>query len=440
MMNKLFDSYLTRKYMPTAIMFFLVSGGSHLIYAKLSGVANSSGGNIFFQIVSLSIYGLATYRLLTKHKQIIPFILKSGLPLFLLIALCQASSLWSVDPSTSFRRASALSLTYIYCIYLVARFNLNELIHIVWLVCLLTAIFGLVAIAIPGWGIDHENHTYTTAVRGLAGHKNDFGRYMALGLLISFHLFYFSRISKNILLIFCILFFFLLVLSQSSTSLAVVITIISATPLIRFYVTGQFKNNGKRITPILQRLFFLVFFISIFSWTAMLILIEVIELLGKDLTLTGRTTLWEYALDIGQKHPWLGTGYRTFWTENISDTFFFYHIYWAPNDAIGNGHNGLLDVYLELGYLGIIVFFIFLFSFMKTCLLNLCRKINYPKQHIFVFSILNFYLIYSITEQMTLKQSEFLWMIIMILYMAALKNIYLSINFFQQKKIKLPQE
>jgi len=35
--------------------------------------------------------------------------------------------------------------------------------------------------------------------------------------------------------------------------------------------------------------------------------------LGRDVTLTGRTSIWAVVLDKISKHPWLGYGYKGFW-------------------------------------------------------------------------------------------------------------------------------
>lgn len=74
---------------------------------------------------------------------------------------------------------------------------------------------------------------------------------------------------------------------------------------------------------------------------------SIIHLFGRNSTLTGRTDLWK-ALIAMDTHPWLGTGFESFWMGSRLD-----HL-WAlfpfqPNEA----HNGYLEVYLNLGWVGV---------------------------------------------------------------------------------------
>ena len=415
-MSFIINKYKQKKYFVDAFLFFLVSGGALLVYSKLWGVSDRSGGNLLFQLVSLSIYGWAFINLITIYKYKCLNILHQTYPLLILICACLISTTWSVEPMTTFRRSIALFLTYIFCIYLVSRYELDELLYITFLVCSLIAIFGLIAVAIPGWGINTDSKTYSTAIRGLSGHKNDFGRYVAIGLLACFYLFYCRSISKKLLRLFFALLFILLILSQSKTPFAVVMVVILFIPLSRLYVIGKFNLRTKSVLPILFRVLIFAFTIPICLIFLTYMVGSILEFLGKDLTLTGRTFIWQWALDFAEQKKWLGAGYRTFWVDSWGT-----YTFWETDITIGNGHNGFIDVYLESGYLGLMIYIFFIFSFLNRCMLNPHILINYTVERTFAFSLILFYLVYSITEQVTLEQSELLWMLIMIFYMAMSK-------------------
>ena len=83
---------------------------------------------------------------------------------------------------------------------------------------------------------------------------------------------------------------------------------------------------------------------------------EILLLLGKDPTLTGRTGIWKLVIASAVKRPILGFGYRAFWTGLQGESA---HLAltegWSPTGA----HNGFLDVWLNLGLVGLgIVFFL----------------------------------------------------------------------------------
>lgn len=67
---------------------------------------------------------------------------------------------------------------------------------------------------------------------------------------------------------------------------------------------------------------------------------------GRDPTLTDRTLIWEAVLS-QHTNPFLGTGYETFWLGPRLDRV------WAIAGHVNEAHNGYLEVYLNLGYIGL---------------------------------------------------------------------------------------
>lgn len=78
--------------------------------------------------------------------------------------------------------------------------------------------------------------------------------------------------------------------------------------------------------------------------------------LQRDETLTGRTELWQRVLEL-TTNPVLGTGFESFWLgERLEYLWSLY--WWRPNQA----HNGYLELYANLGLVGLALFLVFLFS------------------------------------------------------------------------------
>ena len=73
----------------------------------------------------------------------------------------------------------------------------------------------------------------------------------------------------------------------------------------------------------------------------------VVEGLGRDMTLTGRTDLWKELLH-ANINPLLGAGFYTFWLTDVANAI-CENYYWHPNQA----HNGYLDTYLNGGLIGL---------------------------------------------------------------------------------------
>jgi len=74
---------------------------------------------------------------------------------------------------------------------------------------------------------------------------------------------------------------------------------------------------------------------------------DLVETMGRDSTLTGRTGLWSDLLRMNQQ-PLVGTGFESFWLgKRLEELWEIY--WWRPNES----HNGYLEVFLNLGWMGV---------------------------------------------------------------------------------------
>jgi O-antigen ligase len=76
---------------------------------------------------------------------------------------------------------------------------------------------------------------------------------------------------------------------------------------------------------------------------------DVVEAMGRDTTLTGRTVLWDEVLRM-VVDPLFGAGFDSFWLGPRLESFWRLY-WWHPNQA----HNGYLEVFLNLGALGVVL-------------------------------------------------------------------------------------
>jgi exopolysaccharide production protein ExoQ len=115
-----------------------------------------------------------------------------------------------------------------------------------------------------------------------------------------------------------------------------------------------------------------------------------VEALGKDPTLTGRTDIWSLVLGL-HTNPLIGTGFENFWLgtrlEKMRTAL--------PNFPINEAHNGYIEVYLNLGWAGICFIALLLVTGYKRIISGIRR--NPEKASLF----LGFFLctlFYSFTE------------------------------------------
>jgi len=144
---------------------------------------------------------------------------------------------------------------------------------------------------------------------------------------------------------FVILGLILWLLFQSQSMTSMLVLLIGMGLLFFFHVLGE--RTLRVVDYVMLTIVFFaaldVFFESEISGT-------IFEMLGRDRTLTGRTQIWELVVGL-VPNPLIGTGYESFWLgERLTK---IWEIYWHhPNQA----HNGYLEIYLNLGWIGLALF------------------------------------------------------------------------------------
>ena len=106
-------------------------------------------------------------------------------------------------------------------------------------------------------------------------------------------------------------------------------------------------------------------------------------------SLSGRDEIWRIVLS-QQANPLLGTGYESFWLGPRLQRI------WARGmGAITESHNGYLEAYLNLGYVGLLL----LLSFVVAAYRNICKRLK-PFSSIgsLTFAIWTVFLIHNCTE------------------------------------------
>lgn len=80
---------------------------------------------------------------------------------------------------------------------------------------------------------------------------------------------------------------------------------------------------------------------------------QMVTVVGRNATLTGRTDIWHWVLTL-VRNPLLGTGYESFFMGPRLKAF------WQLDNgafaSLQEAHNGYLEVYLNLGWVGVVIF------------------------------------------------------------------------------------
>jgi exopolysaccharide production protein ExoQ len=214
---------------------------------------------------------------------------------------------------------------------------------------------------------DNDGNLYSV---GVTTNKNSLGLILfviTLGVLWNFRWLLVNRnepnrrrrmVAEGTLLLFA---FVLLYMTHSSTSLACFLVgcALMLAPHLRL-----FKRRPSRAYILGPAVLILGGLAIFFNVTG-----DVAGALGRDSTFTGRTDIWT-SLIPAVTSPMIGTGFDSFWNSSNVQVFQrnleglgFYH-----PERLNEAHNGYIEVYLNLGWIGVcLVLFILIAGYWLAC-------------------------------------------------------------------------
>jgi O-antigen ligase len=347
---------------------------------------------------ALAVYAVAFVILARRPGQALDTI-KSNPLLVAVFALPVLSIAWSVDPGTTFRRAAALVMTGVFCIYIAQRLSPEEFLRRLLLALFVGgALSILYTIADPQQAIEHSMIN-TGSWKGVYGHKAILGRIAAIAVTVSVYVRPRYRWEWPIRWATIAIFLFLSIESQSRASWLMMMGGFAFMFLIAILRNKRLSSGIKLTIVITLGLSVLAAVVLLFNF----ILTE----LGRDDTFSGRTTLWTGAIAVAKaSHPILGAGYRAFWTDAGAGGVREYVLDWARLPA--HGHNGYLDVWLDLGVPGVLLFAVFVFVTITRLASRVLREPGEPAWA--AFSIFFFvFLLNNFSVTVAFKHTDIAW-------------------------------
>ncbi len=280
---------------------------------------------------------------------------------YILMVLC--SAVWSLHPDLSIRRGCAYVLTIGVAAYITVRFKERALLVLArsfafCAVCSLLFVLLFPEIGIMSGGELEGNW------RGIYPHKNVLGFVMAVAVFTQMYIITTTPKNKVSAYLWAGFYLFLIVVSDCKTAL--ILSIIYTFVALNYTIWK--KNRLVGYNTFLSTLIFL----SLLSLGFFLDPEVFLDLIGKDATLTGRTEVWGPVMELIGHSPLLGWGYRAMWVPTDPATI------WVDAKAgdwgVPSAHNAILEVALELGFLGLgslaLVIFVAFWRGIRCCKLG----------------------------------------------------------------------
>ena len=298
-------------------------------------------GNLKMVAVQLLLMLFGVLRIIGRLDSVINAV-KLEITVFLFSGLALASLFWSADIGETIRQAVVLSSIAFYGLYLVLRFDLAQIVRMLGVTFLINGIASVVfALAFPVYGL-----MPTGEWAGVFTQKNGLGLAAALGMPV---LIAAGRSTPRWRLVFyagAICHAGLLFFSESKTMYVAGFGSMCLMIVYKFF-RGRKTLRGAVMSSLGGSSVFAIAFA-----TANIGLLA--RWLDKDVSLTGRVPLWEDLIPILLERPLFGHGFKAVFGGYFSPI----HEVWVLNSwEPQHSHNALFNIGLELGLIGVVIFF-----------------------------------------------------------------------------------
>jgi exopolysaccharide production protein ExoQ len=347
-----------------------------LLYFALAGVSpfvndptamrvvqtSSAGGALVERLSKLFIAVACMIFVLQRHQSVRRMSMQMKLiTSFPLLALLLYPV--SQQPTRTISSGALLLSGVLLLYYIMSRYRVDQVLELLFVLGTLTIVASIVfALALPQYGLDQMGG-HAEAWKGIFSAKNYLGNMALFFLTVAVS--YrgrtpFLRSVRIAQILFC-----LAAIAFSRAATAYLLTAIYIVLFVMMRTLRGFRKKDYFVVCLLLLVVLSAFTAMVLVWPDTLI-----SLLGKDITLTGRTGIWIAVTESIAKRPLLGYGYQAFWLGLEGES---YRVILAVSWVLAQAQNGFLDVMLEMGLLGLtIVLLVFGFAFRDAivCLLR----------------------------------------------------------------------
>lgn len=331
-----------------------------------AGTVTCTGyGSTYARGEQVLIYGLACLLVAPVLPQIVKRVFDRNNRLLMLLPLLGVLSIaWSQDPLKSFVNIVPMLILTSFALYLAIRFSPERLIQFFLFIGVLALLssFALVAF-FPRAGIAQFDGK--GAWQGLFVHKNQCAIVMTYLLVPAFCVQVRSTLQRIGQLSYILAVLSLIAMTQSRTGWLLV-------PCVLAFIGAMKLSN---LVAFKEKIIFMIFG---FTVSSVLILIgvmhfaEVSLLLGKSATMTGRTDIWRLIWPVLGKRPFFGFGYRAFWLGLRGESAGLELA--SGYTGLANAENAILQMWLELGGIGVLIMLAGIFAGCKDAFKCIMRR------------------------------------------------------------------
>ena len=313
---------------------------------SLAGLNSShQGGVLGYVIIPGVAYGIVAALLVMNGRAVMAMARGSKL-VGAIALLALASAAWSQNPMRSAEFGFFYLLNTLFAFFLVAWFRPDQLRSLAIMTgCALAAINLVMVSLFPRYGVVHLLRDYGSW-NGIFIDRTSCAKCLVflLSAAVSFTEPRFPpwRIAYIAILL-------VLILKAHAVTALLVLAIYAG--------SLGFLALRRRMEPRTARFVAAVSAALLFAAATLgpIVLPALLALFGRDMTFTGRTGVWLVLLQSLGKHPLLGYGFYAFWQGLQGESAVaILTLHWV----FGYAHNGILEIALQLGLVGVALFFL----------------------------------------------------------------------------------
>lgn len=382
----MFRNIITSKFF-ALFSLLMISGWAHLVGSAVDDFNRSSLSSWGIGI-QLFAYLLGFIGVLFNFSNSIDLLKKSWL-FVVFLALACTSLLWSMDVFfTGSRLIGAIGVVAI-ALLIASRFSVSEFLQwMVWFFLLLVIINYAVIYFFPEVSLSKAGN-YSSPWQGVFFQKNHLAHAMVIFIVISYIQLLAKKIHIGAFIAVLIITVPLVYFSKSMTANIILFAGIVTASILFFYYQRNFSLYWL-LLALLTAILSVYFFKN-----------DLLSLVGKSDTLTGRTITWGVVYEQAKMMPFLGHGYGTWVDLQLVPKQHKYLI------SLG-GHNAYLDILFWFGWSGVILFVLFVADMARKLFILLKNKYDRTQLIFFCVFFVMFMLI-NITESLILVRSGLTW-------------------------------
>ena len=259
-------------------------------------------------------------------------------------AYCGLTTMWSQYPSVTLRYSIQLAITFAVSIIIATRVAPGVLLR-----CL----YAIYSIGIGGSILFGRVRDDNGAWVGIFGSKNAFAAIVTGFALTSLALLLDKSASKSLRLIAlgsAVLAIPLLIAGQSTGS---VVFMVPASLAVVSVLISRHMSHAQKLTVVIAVAFTVAGTSLVLYGYGDELLSAFLDASGKDVTLTGRTDLWDVGFDLISQRPLFGLGYQAFWVQEFAPAEELWAMFGITARSGFNFHNTYVSNAVELGMVGV---------------------------------------------------------------------------------------